>query len=184
MQWPRGGGVGSTSSPWSPCGMPQCRVYAGRGNRRGMRGEHRRVEPRCLRGGQQMGAQYHANGALEASSDAPTICLVRAPAAETFRFQVSIAPPLGLAYIAGALEAAGERVAVVDAVASAPDNVGRYYKGYLIGLSFDEIAARIPSSVDFIGISVLFTHEWPAAVCLIETIKRRHPDVPVVLGGE
>ncbi len=95
-----------------------------------------------------------------------------------------MAPPLGLAYIAGALEAAGERVALVDAVASAPDSVRRYHKGYLIGLSFDEIAARIPSGVEFIGISVLFTHEWPAAVCLIDAIKRRHPDVPVILGGE
>ena len=73
---------------------------------------------------------------------------------------------------------------MVDAVASAPDNLRRYHKGYLIGLSFDEIAARIPSGVEFIGISVLFTHEWPAAVCLIDTIKRRHPDVPIILGGE
>ena len=73
---------------------------------------------------------------------------------------------------------------MVDAVASAPDSVRRYFKGYLIGLSFDEIAARIPSGVDFIGISVVFTHEWPAVVCLIDAIKRRHPDVPVILGGE
>ena len=31
---------------------------------------------------------------------------------------------------------------------------------------------------------MVFTHEWPAVVCLIEAIKRRHPDVPVILGGE
>ncbi len=117
--------------------------------------------------------------------DAPTICLVRPPAVETFRFaSTSLTPPLGLAYIAGALEATGERVAVVDAVASAPDNVRRYFKGYLIGLSFEEVAARIPAGVDFIGISVVFTHEWPAVICLIEAIKRRHPGVPVILGGE
>jgi radical SAM superfamily enzyme YgiQ (UPF0313 family) len=117
--------------------------------------------------------------------DASTICLVRPPAVETFRFATtSITPPLGLAYIAGALEAAGERVAVVDAVASAPDSVRRYFKGYLIGLTFDEIAAQIPPGAEFIGMSVVFTHEWPAVVCLIEAIKRRHPDVPVILGGE
>ncbi len=132
-----------------------------------------------------MAADFHANGVLDSLSDAPTVCLVRAPAAETVRFSsVTIAPPLGLAYIAGALEAAGERVAVVDAVASAPDSVRRYHKGYLIGLSFDEIAARIPSGVSFVGISVIFTHEWPSAVRLIDAIKRRHPDVPVILGGE
>ncbi|MGO9343933.1 MAG: B12-binding domain-containing radical SAM protein [Acidimicrobiales bacterium] len=130
-------------------------------------------------------AGSYSNGSLGSLSDAPTICLVRPPAVETFRFATtSLTPPLGLAYIAGALESAGERVAVVDAVASAPDNVRRYFKGYLIGLSFDEIAARIPDGVDFIGISVVFTHEWPAVVCLIEAIKQRHPDVQVVLGGE
>src|SRR3984957_20550901 len=136
-------------------------------------------------GGGQVAAEFHANGTLDSPSDALTVCLVRAPAAETFRFtSITIAPTLGLAYIAGALEAAGERVAVVDAVASAPDNLRRYHKGYLIGPPFEDIAARIPSGVDFIGISVLFTHEWPAAVCLIDAIKRRHPDVPIVLGGE
>jgi anaerobic magnesium-protoporphyrin IX monomethyl ester cyclase len=130
-------------------------------------------------------AGSHGTGALHAPSGGSTICLVRPPAVETFRFATtSLTPPLGLAYIAGALEAAGERVAVVDAVASAPDRVRRYFKGYLIGLSFDEVAARIPKGVDFIGISVVFTHEWPAVVCLIKAIKRRHPDVPVILGGE
>ncbi len=130
-------------------------------------------------------AGSRAKGDVPSRSDPSTICLVRPPAVETFRFATtSITPPLGLAYIAGALETAGERVAVVDAVASAPDSVRRYFKGYLIGLSFDEIAARIPAGVEFIGISVVFTHEWPAVVCLIEAIKRGHPDVPVILGGE
>jgi anaerobic magnesium-protoporphyrin IX monomethyl ester cyclase len=125
------------------------------------------------------------DSAMSSSVDTSTICLVRPPAVETFRFaSTSLTPPLGLAYIAGALEAAGERVAVVDAVASAPDNVRRYFKGYLIGLSFEEVAARIPTGVDFIGISVVFTHEWPAVVCLIEAIKKRHPGVPLILGGE
>ena len=134
---------------------------------------------------EQRPARSNAKGPLHSMSDASTICLVRPPAVETFRFaSTSITPPLGLAYIAAALEAAGERVAVVDAVASAPDSLRRYFKGYLIGLSFEEVAARIPSGVDFIGISVVFTHEWPAVVCLIEAIKRRHPDVPVILGGE
>ncbi len=134
---------------------------------------------------ERMVARSHTNGASDSPSGASTICLVRPPAVETFRFaSTSLTPPLGLAYIAAALEAEGERVAVVDAVASAPDSLRRYFKGYLIGLSFDEVAARIPTGVDFIGISVVFTHEWPAVVCLIEAIKRAHPDVPVILGGE
>ena len=39
------------------------------------------------------------------------------PAVETFRFSsLSITPPLGLAYIAGSIEAAGHTVEVLDAV--------------------------------------------------------------------
>jgi anaerobic magnesium-protoporphyrin IX monomethyl ester cyclase len=114
-----------------------------------------------------------------------SVCLVRPPAVETFRFATtSIAPPLGLAYVAGALEAAGERVTVVDAVAEAPDTCIRYLKGYLIGLSFDKVARRVPADAKVVGISVIFTHEWPAVVRLIDAIKDRHPDIPVVVGGE
>jgi radical SAM superfamily enzyme YgiQ (UPF0313 family) len=104
---------------------------------------------------------------------------------ETFRFATtSITPPLGLAFIAAALESAGERVILVDAVAEAPDTFRRYFKGYLLGLPFEDIAERIPADAKLVGISVIFTHEWPAAVRLIEVIKQRHPHVPVVLGGE
>lgn len=49
------------------------------------------------------------------------VCLIRPPAVETFRFSsLSITPPLGLAYVAGALEAAGHEVKVVDAVTGRP----------------------------------------------------------------
>lgn len=113
------------------------------------------------------------------------VCLVRPPAVETFRFSsLSITPPLGLAYVAGAVERAGHRVEVVDAVTGAPTRHVRYFRGYLVGLRFDEVAARIPADSKAIGITALFTHEWPAIVQLVDHIKRRLPDTPVVLGGE
>ena len=119
------------------------------------------------------------------SSESSPVCLIRAPTVETFRFATtSITPPLGLAFIAGALEAAGERVAFIDAVAEAPDTFRRYFKGYLLGLAFDEVAERVPADAKLVGISVIFTHEWPAAVRLIDAIKRRHPHLRIVLGGE
>jgi anaerobic magnesium-protoporphyrin IX monomethyl ester cyclase len=121
----------------------------------------------------------------DVKSDQSPICLVRPPAIETFRFSsLSVTPPLGLAYVAGALEAAGENVVVVDAVTAAPDQFIRYFKGYLIGLTFDEVARRIPADAKFVGITVVFTHEWPAVVKLIDAIKRHHPALPIVLGGE
>ena len=113
------------------------------------------------------------------------ICLVRPPGTESFRFSVlSVSLPLGLAYVAGALEASGREVQVIDAVGEAPTRRTRYVRGYLIGLPLDEIAARIPESAAFVGITVIFTHEWPAVVRLVELIKARRPQVPIVLGGE
>jgi len=113
------------------------------------------------------------------------ICLVRPPGTETFRFSVlSVSLPLGLAYIAGALEGSGREVQVIDAVGEDPTRRTRYVRGYLIGLPLEEIAARIPAEADFIGLTVIFTHEWPAVVRLVELIKARHPTIPVVLGGE
>jgi radical SAM superfamily enzyme YgiQ (UPF0313 family) len=136
------------------------------------------VSGRCARGG-----FVPANAT--AVDEHPPICLVRPPAVETFRFSsLSITPPLGLAYVAGALEHAGERVVVLDALAAAPKTFRRYFKGYLIGLPFAEIAARVPDETEIVGITVVFTHEWPSIVRLIDEIKRRRPDVTVVLGGE
>src|ERR1041385_3914933 len=91
------------------------------------------------------------------------ICLIRPPAAECFRFSsASITLPLGLAYITSAVKAAGFAVQVIDAISEAPEMRTRYYKGYLVGLRFEQIVARIPANASVIGITVVFTHEWPA----------------------
>jgi anaerobic magnesium-protoporphyrin IX monomethyl ester cyclase len=115
----------------------------------------------------------------------PVVCLIRPPAAESFRFSTaSITLPLGLAYISGALRAAGIGVRVVDAVGEAPDTRANYCKGYLTGLSLDDIVARVPAGADVIGLTVVFTHEWPAAVVLLEKLRRRFPSATLVVGGE
>jgi len=113
------------------------------------------------------------------------ICLIRPPAAEAFRFSTaSITLPLGLAYISAALKDAGFGVHVVDAVGEAPDTRASYCKGYLVGLRLDQIVERIPAAADIIGITVVFTHEWPMAVKLIDLIRGRFPHAAIVVGGE
>ena len=63
---------------------------------------------------------------MASPSDRSPVCLIRAPTVETFRFATtSITPPLGLAFIAGALESAGEQVMFIDAVAEAPETFRR-----------------------------------------------------------
>lgn len=113
------------------------------------------------------------------------LCLIRPPAGEAFRFATaSITPPLGVAYIAAAIEATGRRVTVIDAVGAGPKVRTAYYKGYLVGLRPRQIVSRIPAQANVVGISVVFTHEWPAVVQLIGATKTARPDLPVVIGGE
>jgi len=113
------------------------------------------------------------------------ICLLRPPAVEAWRFSsATIGPPLGLAYLAGSLDAAGLRYSVVDAVALAPTTRRRYHKGYLVGLPLQEIPARIPDDARYLGISIVFTHEWPAVAYLISLIKDQRPDLTIICGGE
>lgn len=114
-----------------------------------------------------------------------TICLIRPPAVESFRFtSTSLALPLGLAYICGALKADDQDVYVLDAVGEAPDSRTRYCQGFLVGLPLEQIVERIPLHADIIGITVIFTHEWPAVVRLIALIRQRFPQSTIVVGGE
>jgi len=92
--------------------------------------------------------------------------------------------PLGPAYVAAAVEATGRSVCVVDAVAEAPTQETQYFKGYLLGLKPEEIIPRIPSDVTTIGISVIFSYEWPAVARIISLIKKARPGITVILGGE
>jgi anaerobic magnesium-protoporphyrin IX monomethyl ester cyclase len=113
------------------------------------------------------------------------ITLIRPPAIDVLRFATtSVSPPIGLAYIAGSLETAGYSVKVVDAVAANPAQTTRSFKGFLMGLRIEEIAERIDENTKLIGISTIFTHEWPLVVQLMKLIKRRFPDVPIIVGGE
>jgi radical SAM superfamily enzyme YgiQ (UPF0313 family) len=113
------------------------------------------------------------------------ICLIRPPAVESFRFATTtITLPLGLAYVAAAVEESGRPLHVVDAVALAPCRKTRYFKGVLVGLRLEEIVRRIPADCGAVGITVIFTHEWPAVVRLVQLIKAARPELTVILGGE
>lgn len=120
------------------------------------------------------------------STPAPhPVCLIRPRAGEAFRFSAqSLSLPLGLAYLAAALEQAGHAVSVLDAVGLAPARRQRYVQGWLVGLPDDELVARLPADAAVIGVSILFTHEWPAAVRLLAALQRARPDALLVIGGE
>lgn len=95
-------------------------------------------------------------------------------------------PPIGLAYIAGTLEDGGWDVSVIDAVGEAaeqflPTKDERFLSH---GLSAREIVERIPGDADAIGISCMFSHEWPVVREIIAEIRNAFPGTLIIAGGE
>lgn len=115
------------------------------------------------------------------------ITLIRPALVSTPRsFSVVIAPPLGLAYVAAALEEAKHEITVIDALGEAPEaRRPAAYPGLVAyGLSNDEIIERIPRQTQGIGLSVMFSQQWPHVEALTQAICRRLPHVPIFVGGE
>lgn len=92
--------------------------------------------------------------------------------------------PLGLAYIAAAIREAGHEVTIIDAVGEAPDRVVRSGRVARLGLSVEEIVARVAPQTQVVGIGAMFTYQWRVVSELIHAIKRARPGLLVVGGGE
>jgi anaerobic magnesium-protoporphyrin IX monomethyl ester cyclase len=115
-----------------------------------------------------------------------TIALIHPPQliSRTNAVSTVCMPPLGLAYLAGAIEAAGHRVHVIDAVAR---GMGEYRPSgpyHLHGLTDEAIVAAIPEDADVIGVGLMFSCTWPATRALLKKLKAAHPTKRLVLGGE
>lgn len=147
-----------------------------------------------------------ADGGLEESSTLPastvtlpvsrcsdattTVTLIRAPVVVPVDSLAYVAPmpPIGLAYVAAALREAGHSVHVVDAAGEAPKQTTDIETPFgairRVGISFDEILARIPPETTVVGITHMFLHEWPTVRDLADAVKAKLPDAFVMLGGE
>jgi len=98
------------------------------------------------------------------------------------------APPLGLAYLAGSLREAGYHPFVLDALGEGAKRYSTFpcSKGELLlqGYGVDEIVERIPTGLDVLGVGNLFLHELCFLQELLPRIKRKFPEMVLVLGGE
>ncbi len=127
-------------------------------------------------------------GSSRATAGPPLrIALIRPPAISSLHaYSIAIVPPLGPAYVAAALEAVGHRVNVIDALGEAP--LARYPSSHprLIahGLTVEEIVARIPRDVQGIGVSVMFSQQWPHVAAILRAVHAAFPQVPIFVGGE
>ena len=93
----------------------------------------------------------------------------------------------GLGYVASYLRAAADvEISVVDALAEGADQC-RQVPGVngisQYGLSYEEIASRIPGEPDFIGITGPFTYYQKIVTELVHLLKSRFGSSKVVLGG-
>lgn len=115
------------------------------------------------------------------------VTLVRPPSIfSRSAITLNATPPLSLAYLAGSLAAGGHQVAVIDAVGEALDQVYPcpIYPMVANGLRHEEIVERVDPGVDLIGISCLFTSEWPEIRRLLGALRRAFPGAVIVAGGE
>src|SRR5262249_8306702 len=51
-------------------------------------------------------------------------------------------------------------------------------------LTFDEILDRVPADVGLIGLSSMFSNEWPSYKEMLCKLRDRFATVPLVIGGE
>lgn len=95
-------------------------------------------------------------------------------------------PPISIAYLAGSLAVSGHKVQVIDAVGEAIEQIYPAGLGGLLanGLTQDEILDRLEPRSEIIGISCLFSNEWPNIRRLIYQIRRARPSALIVCGGE
>ncbi|MDP6425074.1 MAG: radical SAM protein [Planctomycetota bacterium] len=94
--------------------------------------------------------------------------------------------PLGLAYIAAALQKAGHDVSVADAVGEAPDQVtpGLRKQISALGLTPDQLVDRLDPEAEAFGVTNMWSFSWPIVREIIIKMKERFPDTPIVCGGE
>lgn len=96
-------------------------------------------------------------------------------------------PPLGMAYLAAYARQKGHEVQIVDSVGEAVRMIHPWplrEKRLTQGLTFEQIAKRIPQDVEVIGFSCMFTHAWPLVRELIKFIHGQFPRARLIAGGE
>ncbi len=114
------------------------------------------------------------------------ICLVKPPILHKgASFALMPTAPLGLAYIAGALQRAGHVLQVVDATAEGANFTEHFRDGiYVFGLNKEATTNRIDEGTQVVCISNMFTNNWMYERELIESIRQRFPSAVMIAGGE
>lgn len=92
-------------------------------------------------------------------------------------------PPIGASYIGAYLRQNGHNVQFIDALGENMNGFTKRGEATVRGLTIQQIIERIPSDIDIIGITNLFSHAWPLVRDLAREIKKLYPDIPIITGG-
>lgn len=94
--------------------------------------------------------------------------------------------PIGLAYMAAVLEKAGYRVKILDCPSLGMNEIRLTPDGQfkLQGLDEEESIERIDPETDIIGITNMFSQEWPHVRNYINRVREAFPRAKIVVGGE
>ena len=97
-----------------------------------------------------------------------------------------LTPPIGPAYLAASLRQAGHEARIVDGLGENPFQVTPLFGNTVmaIGLRSEEIVERIEADTDLIGVSCMFSQDWPEIRRMIQMVRLRFPGIPIVAGGE
>ncbi|MBU0662769.1 B12-binding domain-containing radical SAM protein [Candidatus Micrarchaeota archaeon] len=113
------------------------------------------------------------------------VVLINAP--WYFRTEPVLSQNLALGYVGAYLEKAGHKVEFIDALAEGFSErrtvEGKGNELREVGLTYGEIAARIPGDAGLICLSAPFTNHAQIVKGLALELKRHFPRVPVVVGG-
>jgi anaerobic magnesium-protoporphyrin IX monomethyl ester cyclase len=114
------------------------------------------------------------------------IALVRPPSVVTINSYIaSITPPIGLAYLAGSLIKAGHTVHIIDSVGIDPSKKESIGNGLILrGIGYSDICNLIPSNIDLIAFSGMFSSEWISYKDLINLISTKFTNTYLIAGGE
>lgn len=115
------------------------------------------------------------------------VTLIRPPLlVPTWSDSGPITPPIGPAYLAAGLEAAGHDVRIVDGLGEDPFRVTRLFEGRMVGVGLpsEEVVERVAAESDVVGVSCMFSQDWPELRRIIRGVRARAPGAVIVAGGE
>jgi anaerobic magnesium-protoporphyrin IX monomethyl ester cyclase len=101
-------------------------------------------------------------------------------------YSAPVTMPLANAYLSASLLKHGHQVTNIDALGEDINHIGVSYHPRVRyrGLSTGKILERITERPDGIGVSVMFSQDWPHIEDMINAIHSKFPDVPILAGGE